>query len=248
MVPENEQRLLQDDEMDAHDGLPVVPNTTTGCCNLILPAGFMAFLRPLLRYAAGRHSLYRVLSTLVLLILIAAGYVTMTLDWTEREGQIRPDTGGPSTKAAASRCGRTPSEALLHGCRFDILSFSWLPPACHDEGLTREFLGRANWTWFRTPYPRPGTRDAVATSLVAEGAQGDLFASKDLRAARCEFLWRKLQRFVDGTGAAAVDDSLSSQQLLLDCTRNAVAPNRDSVLDESLDIVFVEYPICTLRW
>lgn len=247
MVPEDEHRLLQDHETHEHDDLARADPNTASCCNVITPAASRSeTLRSLLRYASGRHSTYRVLLVLLLLILISGGYLILTPNAAGHGWQV-PIATGPSMTTVAAQCGRTPPEALLHGCKFDTLSFSWLPPACHDEVLAQEFLGRGNWTWFRTPYPRQGSRDAVPTRLVAEGAQGDLFVSKRLRAAHCEFQWRKLQRFVDGTGAAAVDDHLSSQQLLLDCTRHAAISGGGSVLDKDFDMVSVKYPTCVLK-
>lgn len=237
MVPEDEYRLLEDHDIHEHDD---VDNVTTR-------VAWGLFRSYNLRYASGgRHSMYRVLLALSLLVVISGGYLILTSNAARYGWQASITTGPSLATNIAAQCGQTPPEALLRGCKFDTLSFSWLPPACHDEVLAQEFLGRGNWTWFRTPHPRQGDRDTVSTRLVAEGAQGDLFVSRRLRAAQCEFLWRKLQRFVDGTGAAAVDDHLSSQQLLLDCTRHAGLSGIDSVLDDDLDMVSVKYPTCVL--
>jgi hypothetical protein len=44
------------------------------------------------------------------------------------------------------QCGSTPAEARALGCKFDIMSFAWTPPACYDHSFSQAFL-KKNGPW-----------------------------------------------------------------------------------------------------
>ncbi|KAG9240416.1 hypothetical protein BJ878DRAFT_526233 [Calycina marina] len=142
------------------------------------------------------------------------------------------------------QCGSTATEAFTTGCKFDLLSFAWLPSACTDEILTDEFLAREDWGWYRAPFPA-GDKDRVSLEMVRQGTAGDLFVSKKYATTRCEFMWRKLQRFVDGTGAEAADVDVAGQQLLQNCSE-FLDPAHARV-NSSLSLLIVSYPPCNYR-
>lgn len=136
------------------------------------------------------------------------------------------------------QCGSNPTTALANGCTFDILAFAWLPPACQDMDLTKEFLARDQWSWFATPLPDT-ERDSIPLSLVQEGIQGDVFISYTYATTQCEFLWRKLQRHVDKTGSKWADEYVLDQSLLMGCT-SLQSRNRSTEFIP----MFVRYPNC----
>ena len=45
-------------------------------------------------------------------------------------------------------CGNSPEEARARDCKFDIMSFSWLRPACYDDELCDEFSRLRPWKWY----------------------------------------------------------------------------------------------------
>lgn len=51
-----------------------------------------------------------------------------------------------------TNCGNSSAEARANGCRFDVMSFSWLKPECYDGELSEQFLSihqsLGNWHWY----------------------------------------------------------------------------------------------------
>src|ERR1700759_2793022 len=61
-------------------------------------------------------------------------------------------------------CGNSSSEARDLGCKFDVISFSWLPPSCYDSSLSSAFaslgtespsadthltsMSELRWSWY----------------------------------------------------------------------------------------------------
>lgn len=100
---------------------------------------------------------------------------------------IPPDV--PST-AVLEPCGKTHDEALARGCQFDLMSFVWTPPACHDKELLEDFLSLRNWTWY---HDIEGMHIADAAQ-VRQGIFEHLFVTWEYHKVHCAYMWRKLHR------------------------------------------------------
>jgi hypothetical protein len=61
---------------------------------------------------------------------------------------------------ALSICGSNHVEAHSLNCKFDPMSFSWLPSTCYDSELTEQFLSLRGWKW---TFVRAGNEGVAAT-------------------------------------------------------------------------------------
>lgn len=108
-------------------------------------------------------------------------------------------------------CEMPPSTAMAQGCKFDILSFSWLPAPCFDGELTSQFLAMKpeGWKWYALDSAAPGYynhsiqvgADDVVEIDIAEVQQGNyssLLVTNDYHFYHCLFAWRKLHRALQG--------------------------------------------------
>lgn len=46
-------------------------------------------------------------------------------------------------------CGNSTQDATDAGCRFDVMSYTWVHPNCFDQELMYEFLGQSDWHWYQ---------------------------------------------------------------------------------------------------
>jgi len=87
-------------------------------------------------------------------------------------------------------CGSTPAEARSRGCRFDVMSFSWLPSRCYDAELAQAFDEVHEWEWFVD-----GNRtQPVAHAEVMKGEYTGLFVNWEYHLRHCTAMWKKLHR------------------------------------------------------
>jgi hypothetical protein len=90
-------------------------------------------------------------------------------------------------------CGNSSTQAMSRGCTFDILSFAWLPPACHtseDHKDGEEFINLHPWI-----FEYPDGRE-VGVDELRKGEHSLVFTSWEWHFAHCTFLWRRLHRKV----------------------------------------------------
>lgn len=45
-------------------------------------------------------------------------------------------------------CGNSTHDASAAGCKFDVMSYTWVHPRCFDQELMYDFLGSSEWTWY----------------------------------------------------------------------------------------------------
>lgn len=143
------------------------------------------------------------------------------------------------TAVNPSPCGATAAEATARGCRFDIMSFSWLAPACFDGELTREFeAGAGSARWFvdqNATWP-------VARADVLRG-EADLFVSARYHRRHCTFMWKKLHRAVARGGP--VDGYIANYNHTLHCERMLLMEGDDDAGAGALNTrIFRKFPSC----
>jgi hypothetical protein len=92
--------------------------------------------------------------------------------------------------------GSSRSEALSLGCRFDPMSFCWLPEDCYDAELTEDFFSAREWEWFRDAN---GTVPIPYEEAVA-GVYDRLFVPWEYHKLHCAYMWKKLHRAVRSGG------------------------------------------------
>ncbi|KAH6663003.1 hypothetical protein B0J14DRAFT_495344 [Halenospora varia] len=90
-------------------------------------------------------------------------------------------------------CGNTSAQARSSGCHFDVMSFSWLPPACYDEKQIDEFFALESWQWFSDP---EGTHVAPLET-IQKGDAPQMYVSWRYHISHCVFMWKKMHRALD---------------------------------------------------
>ena len=143
---------------------------------------------------------------------------------------------GPSGPQPVQSCGPSRIEAQEKKCRFDPMSFSWLPPACFDEELTNDFLHREEWHWFRT---QMGTGE-VSMEEVIRGEENQLFVSSEYHVAHCAYMWRKLHRAL--AKGQLVDSYIGSYNHTKHCDHMLLEAVRTQQINT---LIVTKFPNCT---
>ncbi|KAF6788129.1 hypothetical protein CSOJ01_15099 [Colletotrichum sojae] len=125
-----------------------------------------------------------VAASLLLFTLTGAAYV-----YASGTAIVPPRAG----RLDITSCGVTPTEAHANGCRFDVTSFSWLPPACYDEFIVDDFIASEPREWFLDP---SGTRP-VPLQTVQRGDIPEMYVSWGYHKAHCVSMWKKMHRAVE---------------------------------------------------
>lgn len=118
-------------------------------------------------------------------------------------------------------CGATIQEAKAVNCAFDVLSLSWLPPACRDDALTHEFATsgpgpNGEWDyWSDANRTSPLTPDEVAS--LAGRSDGLVYTTLGFHIQHCSFYWRKYGRVVKGVGALAMEARYDQESHVQHC-------------------------------
>ncbi|KAE9375972.1 hypothetical protein N431DRAFT_437394 [Stipitochalara longipes BDJ] len=87
-------------------------------------------------------------------------------------------------------CGHSRAEALQKNCFFDVMSFSWLLPACADPELSEQFLKARNWTWFT----ELSGNDTMSVEEVKTGKFSPLYVTHEYHSIHCTYMFRKFHR------------------------------------------------------
>ncbi|KAH8651633.1 hypothetical protein BGZ60DRAFT_420877 [Tricladium varicosporioides] len=131
------------------------------------------------------HAVLNILLGLIVLNIVALVSISAT---TLRSPQ-------PKLPSITS-CGNTSTYARSNGCHFDVMSFSWLPPACYDEKLIEEFLAMESWKWFSDS---EGTQP-VPLETVQKGDAPQMYVSWSYHIDHCVFMWKKMHRALENDG------------------------------------------------
>jgi hypothetical protein len=138
--------------------------------------------RRLVQWALSWYTL-GVLAFVLLLLLILGTF---------RKSPAGMDPEQMSHSGKGSYCGNSTSEARALGCRFDPMSFNWLPPDCYDEELITEFLAVDKWVWYKDN----STATAMPFSEVQSGEYPRLWVTRKFHLYHCTYQWRKFHRAI----------------------------------------------------
>lgn len=78
-------------------------------------------------------------------------------------------------------CGNSTAEARAAGCKFDVMSYTWVQPACFDQELMYDFLGQDDWRW----YPDEETAEKLTISDVADGQREYVYVTWEYYRTHC---------------------------------------------------------------
>lgn len=140
----------------------------------------------------------------------------------------------------STNCGNSSDEARARGCVFDLMSWCWLPPACHDAELSEQFL-RENgpWDWYL---------DLKATlhvdqEEVAKGNTDLVYVAESYHQIHCAYVWSKMHRAYMGQGA--MDSYIGSFNHTKHCSE--VLLRSDFSWTKVDTYVWLKYPTCDIR-
>jgi len=129
-----------------------------------------------------------------ILVVITSSFVLISLTIATYIFASKPASQFPQLDLSDTKtCGVTPTQARSNGCLFDVVSFSWLPPACYDAVLVDDFLAVEPWEWFLDPL---GTQP-VLLEAVQRGEGSEMYVSWRYHIVHCVFMWQKLHRALD---------------------------------------------------
>lgn len=80
-------------------------------------------------------------------------------------------------------CGNSTEDASAAGCKFDVMSYTWVHPKCFDQELMYDFLGLSEWTWYGD---EDGTQ-ALALNEVAQGQHEYVYVTWKHYTAHCTY-------------------------------------------------------------
>ncbi|KAF5506661.1 hypothetical protein CGCS363_v005710 [Colletotrichum siamense] len=143
-------------------------------------------------------------------------------------------------------CGATPSAARAAGCLFDLISFNWLPPACHDAALASAFEAElraaGELAWYRDMNrTAPLTRDQIMT-----GEYTGVYVSLAYHLRHCTAMWRRMHRALmqGGGGLGRVDSYIWGYHHTLHCEETLLGRRNETEAEVFTTEVRVKYPDC----
>ncbi|RDI81048.1 hypothetical protein Vi05172_g9016 [Venturia inaequalis] len=98
-----------------------------------------------------------------------------------------------SKRAQVRQCGASSSEAKAKGCKFDPVTFAWLPEKCHDHELADE--------WREGQFKIYADPHGNATKTEAEFGDdlSPAYITNSVHIQHCSFSWRMMHRaFLSG--------------------------------------------------
>ncbi|UNI23114.1 hypothetical protein JDV02_008952 [Purpureocillium takamizusanense] len=173
--------------------------------------------------------LLQVVASLLCLGVLFAGYDLY-------RASVAASVWSPVENAQVRPCGDSPLTARNRGCMFDPIAMAWLPDACHDFELTKEFLSVQQWHYWKRPDP---TSNSISLANVMQGQHSTLFVTERYLRHRCVFAWRKLHRAV--LNSTSVDGYATDWDGMMEC--EGLFKDR-RVDDGALHEVSVGYPAC----
>lgn len=138
------------------------------------------------------HSVSTRITTALGLLTILLLVTTLSLEAKSRTLHTFLLQSAPSIETPDIDCGSTPSSAVSAGCRFDPMSFSWLPPSCYDAKLIASFLAIKPWQW----YLNSSDAQPVPFEMVQQGIHDYLWVTREFHLFHCTYQWRKMHRAV----------------------------------------------------
>ncbi|KAJ5113800.1 hypothetical protein N7456_002334 [Penicillium angulare] len=135
------------------------------------------------------------------------------------------------------QCGNSPDEARRNGCRFDVISFSWLPPACFDAELVDGFLATRKWQWYRDSE----MTTTIPVAEVYEGQHESLYISWDYHFLHCTYMWMKMHRAV--LHRCPVDGYIGNIHHTTHCS-DLLLRQDDFRASGKTTMIFTKYPSC----
>ncbi|TQN70769.1 hypothetical protein CSHISOI_04661, partial [Colletotrichum shisoi] len=143
------------------------------------------------------------------------------------------DNQTAATYLLPAPCGTSPSQARAAGCLFDLVSFNWLPPQCHDAELAAPFEADLRSAGHLAWYEDPRGARPIPRARVATGEASGVYVSLGYHLRHCTAMWRRMHRALmqGGGGLARVDGYIWSYHHTQHCEEMLLAAALDSGSD-----------------
>ncbi|KAI8631246.1 hypothetical protein F5Y19DRAFT_25287 [Xylariaceae sp. FL1651] len=151
-------------------------------------------------------------------------------------------TPEPAHFRMQSPCGSTPEEALARGCKFDLISFCWLPDECYDSELVETFEAMRTWEY----YADSERTEPVSREELLAGRGDGLYVTWEYHLRHCAFMWMKLHRAILARGKPnmpEIDSYIASLNHTNHCT-TILLTDRDVAFSTLNTETLVKYPHC----
>jgi hypothetical protein len=154
-----------------------------------------------------RREFWPAVGASILAILLV---ITVLITTTSRRGHIiYPDRwdvheGGSRTY---HHCGNSPEEAKTRGCVWDLMSYSWVHPACYNKAESDEWIANYGpWDW----YPqRNSTKSEVLKDEVLPYSPL-VWTQQGYHVVHCLYIW-KLLHLAGMNGHLVTDEGIPFQ-------------------------------------
>ncbi|ODA83225.1 hypothetical protein RJ55_01736 [Drechmeria coniospora] len=137
-----------------------------------------------------------------------------------------------------SPCGSTATEARQRGCKFDIISFCWLPTECYDGELSRDFDAMRTWEWFRDF----NKTEPLSHKQIMTGEFTGLYVNWEYHVRHCTAMWQKMHRAILGQGKRAIDSYIGELPHTHHCGEMLL--ERGAAFEDINTIILVKFPDC----
>ncbi|RFU24582.1 hypothetical protein B7463_g11757, partial [Scytalidium lignicola] len=152
-------------------------------------------------------------------------------------------------ESGSQGCGHTPSEAVVRGCIFDIMTTSWQHPDCYDAELNAEIMAmHSPWTFYASSGP-PGQRPTpeMLSLIPLEELgfyEGTFWATREYHVWHCTYAWRQMHRAVEK--GKKLDVFLLNYEHTAHCGRLIINASDHSgmAMDSAATEATVKYPLC----
>ncbi|EFQ35605.1 hypothetical protein CGRA01v4_04085 [Colletotrichum graminicola] len=146
-------------------------------------------------------------------------------------------------------CGATPSEARAAGCLFDLVSFNWLPPPCHDAELAAQFEAELRDADQLAWYENERRTRSLSRNQVAAGDRSGVYVSPGYHLRHCTAMWRRMHRalMLGGGGLGRLDGYIWSYHHTRHCEETLLAGgerNGTGAGERFTTEVRIKYPDC----
>ncbi|KAG8409592.1 hypothetical protein J3459_017418 [Metarhizium acridum] len=188
-----------------------------------------------------RHSFT---TTHLLVLILASVIIGLTLGLTPYLiNSATPSISEPArVQTMVKPCGTTSAEARKRGCHFDPVSFCWLPTACYDKELTKDFDVGLEW------YLDANRTQPVSHEQIMTGEYTGLYVNWEYHISHCTAMWKKMHRAImSGLGNAAIDSYIGVYAHTAHC-ETMLLKGRHIAADVINTRIKVKFPDCEMDY
>ncbi|ETS78850.1 hypothetical protein PFICI_08703 [Pestalotiopsis fici W106-1] len=130
------------------------------------------------------------------------------------------DYNNAETAVMIAPCGNTPDMARAADCKFDTVSFAWLPERCYDAELSEEFAQIKQWEYFEDQ----NRSVKVPHEKALTGDYSALYKEFEYHLRHGVFMWKKMHRALlrEGVGRRGIDSSIANRAVAMDLVNSVI--------------------------